>query len=75
MPTGGGQRACTGPDDGTAEALRAIASTEPADREALLPAAYRAFAGQLDGSNAARRHEEPELRFKEREQRRQGETG
>ncbi|MEU1286948.1 hypothetical protein [Kitasatospora sp. NPDC005856] len=73
--TGGGPRSCTGLDNDTDDALWAIASAEPADREALVPAAYRAFAGQLDGSNAARWHEELELRFAERERRRQSETG
>ncbi|MBP0451120.1 MULTISPECIES: hypothetical protein [unclassified Kitasatospora] len=63
---GGGPRSCTGLDNDTAEALWAIASAEPADREALVPAVYRAFAGQLDGSNAARWHEELERRFEKR---------
>ncbi|WP_405363510.1 hypothetical protein OG535_39555 [Kitasatospora sp. NBC_00085] len=40
-----------------------------------MPAVYRAFAGQLDGTNVARWHEELESRFEEREQRRQGEAG
>ncbi|AUY54790.1 hypothetical protein [Streptomyces sp. CB01881] len=71
---GGGPRSCTGLDNDTAEALWAIATAEPADRKALVPALYRAFAGQLDGSNAARWHEELERRF-ERGQRRQGEAG
>ncbi|RKT09784.1 hypothetical protein BX285_6889 [Streptomyces sp. 1114.5] len=71
---GGGVRSCTGLDNDTSEALWAIASAEPADRGALVPAAYRAFAGQLDGSNAARWHEDLERRFEEREQRRQGEA-
>ncbi|MFD0278035.1 hypothetical protein ACFVHB_29585 [Kitasatospora sp. NPDC127111] len=72
---GGGPRSCTGLDNDTAEALWAIASAEPVDRETLVPAAYRAFAGQLDGSNAARWHEELERRFEERRQRRPGEAG
>ncbi|MEV5504867.1 hypothetical protein [Streptomyces orinoci] len=50
-------------DMDTDEALWAIASAEPADREELVAAAYRAFAGQLDGSNAARRAEEMQRRF------------
>jgi hypothetical protein len=67
---GGGPRSCTGLDNDTAEALWVIASVEPADREALVPTAYRAFAGQLDGSNAARWNEDLERWFEEREQRR-----
>ncbi|MER7584515.1 hypothetical protein [Kitasatospora sp. NPDC097691] len=71
----GGPRSCTRLDEDTSEALWAIASAEPADRKALVPAAYRAFAGRLDGSNAARRHEDQERWFEEREQRRQGKAG
>ncbi|MEE1786716.1 hypothetical protein PUR71_28000 [Streptomyces sp. SP17BM10] len=50
-------RTHTGLDEDTDDALWAIASTAPADREDLVAAAYRAFAGQLDGSNATRRQE------------------
>ncbi|WP_327071042.1 hypothetical protein OG500_36035 [Kitasatospora sp. NBC_01250] len=53
---GAGLRSCTGLDDDTEQALWEIAAAEPADREGLAAAAYRAFAGQLDGSNAARWH-------------------
>ncbi|MER7767171.1 hypothetical protein [Kitasatospora sp. NPDC096140] len=69
--TGGGPRSCSGLDNDTDKALWAIASAEPADREALAPAAYRAFAGQLDGSNAARWKEDLRRRFEEHAQRRQ----
>ncbi|MER5635969.1 hypothetical protein ABT095_03310 [Kitasatospora sp. NPDC002227] len=68
--TGGGPRSCTGLDNDTARALWAIASAGPADRAALAPAAYRAFAGQLDGSNAARWRAGLERWFEERQQRR-----
>ncbi|MFJ8477376.1 hypothetical protein [Kitasatospora sp. NPDC094011] len=72
--TGGGPYSCNGLDDDTEETIWAIAAAEPADRTALVPAAYRAFAGQLDGSNAARRDEEMERWLDEREQRRSGGT-
>ncbi|MER7579678.1 hypothetical protein [Kitasatospora sp. NPDC097691] len=72
---GGGPRSCSGLDNDTGEALWAIASAEPADREALVPAAYRAFAGQLDGSNAARWKADLERRFEEHRQRRQDGAG
>jgi hypothetical protein len=67
---GRGSRSCTGLDDDTSQALWAIFMAEPGDREALAAAAYRAFAGQLDGSNAARWHADMERWFEEREQRR-----
>ncbi|MFF7636258.1 hypothetical protein ACFZB9_24385 [Kitasatospora sp. NPDC008050] len=67
---GRGPRTCTGLDDDTSQALWAISEAEAGDREALAAAAYRAFAGQLDGSNAARWHADLESWFEEREQRR-----
>ncbi|GAB2725420.1 hypothetical protein [Kitasatospora kifunensis] len=68
---GRGPRSCTGLDDDTSQALWDIFVAEPGDREALAAAAHRAFAGQLDGSNAARWHADMERWFEEREQRRQ----
>ena len=52
---GGPLRTDTGLDLETDEALAAIAMAYPAVSDALLGAARRAFAGQLDGSNAAAR--------------------
>ncbi|MFE2286533.1 hypothetical protein ACFXDJ_20500 [Streptomyces sp. NPDC059443] len=56
--TGRGVRSCTGLDSPTEEALWRIARADPDARAGLADAARRSFAGQLDGSNAARWHEE-----------------
>lgn len=53
---GHGVRTCTGLDDETKNALRVIARAYPHAGEESVEAARRAFAGQLDGSNAARWH-------------------
>ncbi|GAA1956917.1 hypothetical protein [Kitasatospora viridis] len=50
---GEGLRTETGLDDRTDEALWAIVGAPPERHDELVAAAYRAFAGQLDGSNAA----------------------
>ncbi|MFI6056164.1 hypothetical protein ACIBCO_39635 [Streptomyces violascens] len=63
-------RTHTGLDEDTDNALWAIASAAPADREELVAAAYRAFAGQLDGSNATRRQEAHQRRIEAWAQRR-----
>jgi hypothetical protein len=52
---GGPLRTDTGLDMETDEALVAIAMAYPAVSDALVAEARRAFAGQLDGSNAAAR--------------------
>ncbi|MBF6394117.1 hypothetical protein IU443_29755 [Nocardia farcinica] len=52
-----------GVDDDVDEALMAIASAYPHVTPDLIDAAERAFAGQLDGSNAARAEQEMRRRF------------
>ncbi|WP_459549307.1 hypothetical protein [Nocardia sp. X0981] len=52
---GGGLRSETGLDMETGEALWAIARAYPDITEELVRNARKAFAGQLDGSNAERR--------------------
>ncbi|MCM1971024.1 hypothetical protein [Streptomyces sp. G1] len=51
--SGRGVRTETGLDTPTENALWAIARARPSAPDALVAAAYRAFAGQLDGTNAA----------------------
>ncbi|MDD9377256.1 hypothetical protein M8Z33_11325 [Streptomyces sp. ZAF1911] len=51
--SGRGVRTETGLDTPTENALWAIARARPNAPDALVAAAYRAFAGQLDGTNAA----------------------
>ncbi|MCP3759469.1 hypothetical protein [Streptomyces sp. TBY4] len=51
--SGRGVRTETGLDTPTENALWAIARARPDAPDALVAAAYRAFAGQLDGTNAA----------------------
>ncbi|MET9606718.1 hypothetical protein ABZZ17_16825 [Streptomyces sp. NPDC006512] len=55
---GQGLRSCQGFDDYTDSALWAIARARPNVPDGLVEAARRAFAGQLDGSNSARRQED-----------------
>lgn len=66
---GRGVRTSTGLDGPTRTALSAIARAHPHVTEELVEAARHAFAGQLDGSNAARRHEENDRDLAEREAR------
>lgn len=56
--SGEGVRTETGLDNDTETAVWAIARAYPNVPDELVAAAYRAFAGQLDGSNAARWHAE-----------------
>lgn len=58
VTTGGGLRSETGLDVETDAALIAIATAYPAVTEDLVRAARSAFAGQLDGTNAAARRAE-----------------
>ncbi|GAB7188846.1 hypothetical protein ATKI12_8961 [Kitasatospora sp. Ki12] len=60
---GRGVPSCLGLDTDTDEALWAIEMARPDVPPALVEAARRAFAGQLDGSNAARWRERMERRF------------
>ncbi|MEV6095113.1 hypothetical protein [Nocardia sp. NPDC051981] len=66
---GRGVHTATGLDDDTQTALWAIAEAHPNITPELIDAARRAFAGQLDGSNAARWREDMDNWFEEREQR------
>ncbi|SEL57965.1 hypothetical protein [Streptacidiphilus jiangxiensis] len=68
---GRGVHSCSGLDDDTETALWAIAEAHPDVSLELVDAARAAFAGQLDGSNAARWGEDLERWFEEREERRQ----
>ncbi|GGO54265.1 hypothetical protein [Streptomyces lasiicapitis] len=61
--TGQGVRTCTGLDESTDAALWAIAKAYPEVSLDLVDAARAAFAGQLDGSNAARWYEDLKRRF------------
>ncbi|WP_067696072.1 hypothetical protein [Nocardia jejuensis] len=63
---GQGVRSSTGLDSPTQDALWAIARARPEAREDMVDAARRSFAGQLDGSNAARWREELERTIAER---------
>ncbi|WP_245676912.1 hypothetical protein [Nocardia acidivorans] len=56
--SGGGLRTETGLDQQTMRALRDLRSAYPNASPELEAAARRAFAGQLDGSNAAARRAE-----------------
>lgn len=58
VSTGGGLRSETGMDADTDAALWAIARAYPDVTPELVSAARKAFAGQLDGSNADRRRAE-----------------
>ncbi|MFF3216560.1 hypothetical protein ACFYYB_38815 [Streptomyces sp. NPDC002886] len=64
--SGRGVRTETGLDTPTENALWAIARARPNAPDALVAAAYRAFAGQIDGSNAAARRAEMDRRIAER---------
>ncbi|MFD6887376.1 hypothetical protein [Streptomyces sp. NPDC059957] len=64
--SGRGVRTGTGLDTQTENALWAIARARPNAPDALVAAAYRAFAGQIDGSNAAARRAETDRRIAER---------
>lgn len=55
---GRGVRTHTGLDTTTENALWAIARARPEPPDELVAAAFRAFAGQLDGSNAVRERKE-----------------
>lgn len=66
--TGRGVPSASGLDEDTKNALRAIFRAHPDITEDLVDNARRAFAGQLDGSNAARRRAEIDRRLTEREE-------
>ncbi|MEC3913314.1 hypothetical protein [Nocardia sp. CDC160] len=59
-------RTHTGLDRSTRDALNAIARAHPDASEDLVEQARGAFAGQLDGSNAARQREEFDRKIRER---------
>ncbi|MEU8548170.1 hypothetical protein AB0C81_14475 [Streptomyces roseoverticillatus] len=67
--SGKGLRTCTGLDMATDDALWEIARYGPGAPAELVDAARAAFAGQLDGSNAARWRAELRRKFAAREQR------
>ncbi|MFE3187223.1 toxin-antitoxin system YwqK family antitoxin [Streptomyces violascens] len=67
--SGQGLRTCTGLDMETDEALWEIAKYGPGAPAELVDAARAAFAGQLDGSNAARWHAEFMRKIEGRKQR------
>ncbi|WP_306360356.1 hypothetical protein [Nocardia sp. CC227C] len=69
---GQGVRTATGLDDDTQDALWEIARAYPDIPDELVLAARRAFAGQLDGSNADRWHEELARKLAERRTARDG---
>ncbi|WP_187703038.1 hypothetical protein [Nocardia yunnanensis] len=69
VSAGRGFLSSSGLDDETKHALRAIARAYPNVTDELVRAAYAAFAGQLDGSNAARWLAESDRDLREREQR------
>lgn len=58
VSAGHGVRSSTGLDEPTKDALWAISRAFPNITEELVTSARQTFAGQLDGSNAARWHEE-----------------
>lgn len=66
VSTGGGLTSETGLDVETEEALWAIADAYPQVDDALIAAARRTFAAQLDGSHAAARHAELARKLEER---------
>ncbi|MBF6211562.1 hypothetical protein IU433_19155 [Nocardia puris] len=72
VTTGGGLRSETGLDVETDAALIEIARAYPAVPEELVRAARAAFAGQLDGSNAAARRAELERMIEEHNRRAEG---
>ncbi|MFF2552685.1 hypothetical protein ACFVUS_16890 [Nocardia sp. NPDC058058] len=65
--SGSGLRTETGLDQQTMKALRELRSAYPNAPQELEAAARRAFAGQLDGSNAAQRRAEQDRMIAERE--------
>ncbi|QFG20644.1 hypothetical protein [Actinomadura sp. WMMB 499] len=65
----GGMRSESGLDMEVEEALWAIARARPDVPVELVAAAYRAFAGQLDGGNARARRAELERRLEEMKRR------
>ncbi|MEC3955036.1 hypothetical protein VMT65_18490 [Nocardia sp. CDC153] len=67
---GHGVRTHSGLDQETRDALRVVAQAHPNVSDELVEDARRAFAGQLDGSNAARRRAEHERKVRERAARR-----
>ncbi|AUG76249.1 hypothetical protein CFP65_1350 [Kitasatospora sp. MMS16-BH015] len=67
--SGQGVRTCTGLDMATDNALWEIAEYGPAAPPELVDAARAAFAGQLDGSNAARWHAELARKIEARKRR------
>ncbi|MFE2995142.1 hypothetical protein ACFXG4_09055 [Nocardia sp. NPDC059246] len=67
--SGYGVPSSSGLDPETKEALWKVAHAYPAVTDALLIAARSAFAGQLDGSNAARSQAERDRRLTELEKR------
>ncbi|HLS76870.1 MAG TPA: hypothetical protein VK083_08795 [Nocardia sp.] len=72
VTSGGGLRSETGLDVQTDAALMAIAVAYPAVSEELVRAARAAFAGQLDGSNAAARRAELRRMIEEHNRRERG---
>ncbi|MEC3913330.1 hypothetical protein [Nocardia sp. CDC160] len=66
---GRGVHTATGLDEDTQNALWAITAAHPNVTPELIDAARRAFAGQLDGSNAARWRADMDDWFEAREQR------
>lgn len=66
---GQGLRSSTGLDEETRTALRAVARAHPNATDDLVEAARHAFAGQLDGSNAARWHAQTDQMLSEMESR------
>jgi len=69
VTVGGGLRSETGLDVETDAALIAIATAYPAVTEGLVRAARSAFAGQLDGTNAAARRAELQRMIEEHNRR------
>lgn len=64
--SGRGVRTETGLDAQTEKALWAVSRAHPDPPDALVAAAYRAFAGQIDGTNAAERRAETARKIAER---------
>lgn len=74
VTTGGGLRSETGLDVETDAALIAIARAYPSVPQDLVAAARAAFAGQLDGSNAAARRAELDRMIEEHNRRERDRT-
>jgi hypothetical protein len=72
VTTGGGVRSETGLDMETDAALIAIARAYPTVTDDLVAAARGAFAGQMDGSNAAARQADLERLIAEHNARKRG---